>query len=311
MRDEWRDVVVLLVDECLLVSCELMSELDSALHFAKEKPDQWFGGIMVIFAGDLYQYPPVGETPLYTPISAYAGQSNEEIAKRLGRMAWKSVNSVITLTEQERMKGDPEYAVTVQHLRIRECTMEDAELFNTRVIKSATNQNGIDMSTADNFSAAAIVRTNLLHETLNLKKAVTNCAKSNQQLTVCAAVDKCTTRVLDHHDREQLLNLNLSSSKLQNALPGFIPLYIGMPAVLRMRNISTDLGITNGLQGFVCHIYTSICPAGFTYCTCALVEFPNSKVRLSGLPKGYFPIVPMKWSFTTLLMAEDGNTVPL
>ena len=103
---------------------------------------------MVIFAGDFYQYPPVGGTPLYTPISAYAGQSNEEIAKRLGCMAWKSVNSVITLTEQERMKGDPEYAVAVQHLQICECTMEDAELFNTCVIKSATNQDGIDMSIA-------------------------------------------------------------------------------------------------------------------------------------------------------------------
>ena len=52
LRDEWRDVVVLLVDECSLLSCELMSELDSALRFAKEKPNQWFGGIMVIFAGE-------------------------------------------------------------------------------------------------------------------------------------------------------------------------------------------------------------------------------------------------------------------
>jgi hypothetical protein len=96
--------VVLLVDEVSLVSCELMSELYSALHFVKEKPDQWFGGIMVIFAGEFYQYPPVGGTPLSTHISAYAGQSDDEINKRLGQLVWKSINSVVTLTVQECMK---------------------------------------------------------------------------------------------------------------------------------------------------------------------------------------------------------------
>jgi hypothetical protein len=311
LRDEWRDVVVLLIDECSLVSCELMSELDSALRFAKEKHDQWFGGITVIFAGDFYQYPPVGGTALYTPIPAYSSQSNEEISKRLGQMAWKAINSVVTLTEQERMKEDPEYGAAVQRLRIRECTLEDLELFNSRVIKSVTNEGGVDMSAPVNFPAAAIVRTNLLRETLNLRKAQTNSAKTNRRLIVCAAMDKCATQTLTRLDREQLLNLNLTSSRLQNALPGFVPLYVGMPVVLRMKNISTDLGITNGSQGYVRQIYTSICPVGFTYCTCAIVEFPDSKVSLPGLPKGYFPILPTKWTFTTLLTTEDGTTVSI
>ena len=157
LRDEWRDVVILLVDECSLVSCELLSELDSALRFAKERGDEWFGGITVIFAGDFYQYPPVAGTALYTPISAYSNQSNEEIRKQLGRMAWKTVNSVVSLTEQERMKGDPEYGAAVQRLRIRECTFEDVELFNSRVIKSATKEDGVDMGEPCHFAAAAIV----------------------------------------------------------------------------------------------------------------------------------------------------------
>jgi len=60
-------------------------------------------------------------------------------------MAWKSINSVITLTEQERMKHDPEYGVAVQRLRVRECTVEDVDLFNSRLVKSVTNDNGMDM----------------------------------------------------------------------------------------------------------------------------------------------------------------------
>jgi PIF1-like helicase len=192
--------VVLLVDECSLVSCELMSELNSALCFVKEKPDQWFGGITVIFAGDFYQYPPVGGTALYTLISAYSTQSNEEINKRLGRMAWKTVNTVVSLTEQEHMKGDPEYGAAVQCLRTRECTFEDVEFFNSRVIKLATKEDGVDMSKAPNFSAAAIVCTNLLHETLNMRKAQANSNSLHRQLIVCAAMDKCAGRNLNHHD---------------------------------------------------------------------------------------------------------------
>ena len=304
LRDEWRDVVILLVDECSLVSCELLSELDSALRFAKERGDEWFGGITVIFAGDFYQYPPVAGTALYTPISAYSNQSNEEIGKRLGRMAWKTVNSVVSLTEQERMKGDPEYGAAVQRLRIRECTFEDVELFNSRVIKSATKEDGVDMGEPCHFAAAAIVRTNLLRETLNLRKAQANTDLHNP-LILCAALDQCTDKQLNCHEREQLLNLNLTSSKIQNALPGFVPLYVGMPVVLRTKNISTDLGITNGSQGIVRQIYTSICQQGLTYCTMAMVEFPDSKVHLSGLPKGYFPILPVKWTFTTQITTDD------
>ena len=63
----------------------------------------FFGGIIIIFAGDFYQYPPVGGTPLYTPVR-YA-KKNEDItdqlfAKRLGHMVWKSVDEVIFLEEQ-------------------------------------------------------------------------------------------------------------------------------------------------------------------------------------------------------------------
>jgi len=308
LRDEYRLVEIVMLDECSLLSVELISEVDAALRYAKEKPNDWFGGVMVIFAGDLYQYPPVGGTPLYNPIPAYSSQSNTEIAKRLGRLAWKSVNAVVSLTEQERMKEDPAYGSAVCRLRTRECTLEDVDLFNSRVIKSAANETGIDMSFPTNFEAAAIVRTNLLRETLNIRKARANCIKNNMSLVLCAALDKCSTRDLSRRDREQLLNLNMSSVKLQNTLPGFVPLYIGMPVVLKTKNISTDLGITNGSQGFVRSIQTEICPAGLTFCTCVLVEFPHSKVALPGLPKGHFPIVPVKTTFTTLLTTEDGTT---
>ena len=312
LRDEWRCVEIVLIDECSLLSAELLSEIDAALRFAKERPNEWFGGVIVIFAGDLYQYPPVCATPLYNSIPKHGKPSSVQLAKRLGRLAWKSINAVISFTEQKRMKDDIEYATAVTHLRTRECTITDLELFNTRIIKSAGYEHGIDMSNNDNFYATAIVRTNLLRETMNIRKAETNAFKNNICLTNCAAVDTCITKDLTKKQHEYLLHLDMSSSKIKDALPGFLPLYVGMPVVLKNRNISTDLGITNGCQGNIRHYYTNMMTiTKQPYCICILVEFPESKVDIPGLPLHYFPIVPVKTTFTTQITTDNAEKITI
>ena len=35
------------------------------------------------------------------------------------------------------------------------------------------------------------------------------------------------------------------------SLLSVVPLYVGMPVILHVRNLSTDLGITNGSQGIM------------------------------------------------------------
>jgi len=121
----------LLVDETSLLGLQLLAQLDHALHVAKERPDLWFGGITLILSGDFFQYPPVGGSALYIPISRYAGQTDDEIQKHLGRLAWKTINTVVMPTEQQRMKGDSAYGEAVSRLRVRQCTYEDLELFNS------------------------------------------------------------------------------------------------------------------------------------------------------------------------------------
>ncbi|KAG2061241.1 hypothetical protein BDR06DRAFT_966245 [Suillus hirtellus] len=111
--EEWKSVEFLLIDKVSLVSLQLLAEIDHALHFTKKKPDLWFGSVAVIFAGDFFQYPPMGGSTLYVPISAYSGQSNEEIWKRLRQLAWKSINVV---AEQQHMKGDVQYGNAVCQL---------------------------------------------------------------------------------------------------------------------------------------------------------------------------------------------------
>ena len=298
LRDEWQHVEVALLDECSMLSEQLLCEVDQALRYAKESPNEWFGGIIMIFAGDFFQFPPVMGSSLCTPISLYGKQTDEEFKKRLGRTAWKTIDTVIELTEQQRMKTDPEYADAVLRLRTQYCTVEDVDLFNSRLIKSASHPDGVDMSGPENQNAAVIVQTNVLREVLNMSKARSNC--DNSELVICATNDKInSSAVLSGEDYKMLLRLDFSSSKYQRALPGFIPLYLGMPVILRTRNLSTDLKITNRSQGYVRQIFTEVLPQGFIHCKCVVVEFPDRPLKLTGLPKGYFPVIPSTFSFTT------------
>jgi hypothetical protein len=305
LRDEWRLVKVLFIDEVSMVSQQLICEIDHALRYATERPDEWFGGICVIFAGDFCQYPPIGGTPLYSPIPQTNSHRKDDVPRRLGRLAWKSINAVVSLTEQERMKSDAEYSRAVNNLRTRQCTIEDVELFNSRVIKTSRNPDGIDMDTNDKANSTAIVPTNLLREAINARKARANCTGPHSPaLITCAARDKIWCGPSDPETFKHLLNMNVCRMTAEGALPGFLPLYIGMPVILRHRNISTELRVTNGSQGIVRQINMDESSYGFTHAKSVIVEFPMSKAAFEQLPPHYFPIVPISWSFATKVNGE-------
>lgn len=305
MRDEFKNVTVILIDEVSLLSLQLLSDLDHALRYVKGN-NEFFGGVMMIFSGDFYQYPPVGGSPLYTPIKYSTSNGDDELFKRLGRMAWKSVSDVVSLHEQERMKEDPEYAQAVGRLRVRQCIQSDVDLFNSRCVKSFDCPNGVDMGEEGNVDATIIVPTNLVREAINLSKAKANCANSNN-LIICAALDTVKGKCVPDPSRQSLLKLDVTRLTSEGSLPGFLPLYVNMPIILRNKNISTELGIANGSQGILRQITTAVCPSGLTYGKSALVEFPTSKVALPGLPPKYFPLEPIKWTFTAKLNMHPGD----
>ncbi|KAF9061536.1 hypothetical protein BDP27DRAFT_1178820, partial [Rhodocollybia butyracea] len=91
---------------------------------------------------------------------------------------------------------------------------------------------------------------------------------------------------------------------------GILNLYIGMPVILQGRNIATEIGITNGAKGFIRSIDLSSDVNGCTFARGAIVEFPESKVKLDGLPQGFFPIVPRTWKFSTVIdVPGEGKVV--
>ncbi len=125
------------------------------------------------------------------------------------------------------------------------------------------NPRGVDLSSPTAKKAFAIVPTNNQRKAINFLKSRANCSeKSGRQLILCEALDilsdskQVIPNDLPSCSRDQLLKIDVAR-KHNGAvnLPGImIPLYVGMPVILREKNISTDLGITNGATGTVRHI---------------------------------------------------------
>lgn len=58
-RDLIRDLELLIVDEVSMVRCDMLDAMDAILRHFRRKPNLPFGGVQVLFIGDLYQLPPV------------------------------------------------------------------------------------------------------------------------------------------------------------------------------------------------------------------------------------------------------------
>jgi hypothetical protein len=309
LRAEWKDVDILFLDEASLLSAQLLCEIDYTLRYVKENFDECFGGLSIIFAGDFYQYPPVMSTALWAPIPAHSQSTASEVQQHLGRITWKRLETVVTLDEQKRMAGDPVYTESRLRLRTCTCTLSDVALFNSRVIKSLDDPDGINMSNGAYPTAAAIVNTNHVQEELNVQKAQANAALLGLPLTVCAAkdIDHDTKVLVRPSLRTQLLKMDTSRLTSSGALPGLLPMYTRMPVILRMHNISTDLRITNGAQGILKKVVTEKLADDTEVPKITIVHFPASKVKLRDLPARCFPIEPISWSFTAVLLCNTSK----
>ena len=65
LQSFWKHVDVLMVDEMSFISSWLLERMDQHLCLARDMPHHPFGGVHVIFIGDLYQLPPPGGRPIF------------------------------------------------------------------------------------------------------------------------------------------------------------------------------------------------------------------------------------------------------
>ena len=109
---------VLFVDEISFISSFMLDRLDQHLRLARDMPRVPFGGVHVIFSGDLYQLPPPGGLPIF--------------ASALWLMF-----QLCELEGNQRAAKDAEWAQLLARIRVGKWTVEDIFQLQDMVLKKA------------------------------------------------------------------------------------------------------------------------------------------------------------------------------
>jgi len=120
----WKKVDVLIIDEISMMSKKLFNILDSIGRKVRKRPDIPFGGIQVVFSGDFYQLPPVGDRD-DEETSAFCFESD----------SWKSTfDKTVQLTTIFR-QTDLKYTKILNQIRVGKLKKSSYETLLTHVGK--------------------------------------------------------------------------------------------------------------------------------------------------------------------------------
>lgn len=111
---------ILIIDEISMLHGSRLDMVDRACRWIRRKEDVPFGGLQVIFVGDMFQLPPVTRG---SDVTDYAHHSN----------AWRVAElKPAYLTEQHRQGADDELLDILREMRNGGISPEHIELLNTR-----------------------------------------------------------------------------------------------------------------------------------------------------------------------------------
>lgn len=62
---------LLIIDEISMVRCDILDAIDTVLRHVRQRPEERFGGVQLLFIGDMFQLPPVIKDEEWRLLSAY------------------------------------------------------------------------------------------------------------------------------------------------------------------------------------------------------------------------------------------------
>ena len=293
---------LLVVDEVSLVSAELLGKLDEILQ-RKRGSNKPFGGMAIMFSGDMYQLPPVDGLALYNT-SERATTAGGFATK--GFAAWGSLTQVVVLQTNYRAAGDKAFANLLGHVRDHKVTQDDIETLEACRVSSA-HMPPIDSPTA-------------WHANLDV-----NATNATTALYSAAVVGKKTYRLTaELHERRKREGECITPNSVSHAgysvgsrandkakLPvTHLDVHHGCPMTLYIGNKLTKHKVANGSRGTLVGSHPPlaelahpeptdvILPDGTTHTVqnltrlpdYLLVHVPGSTVRFQNLPLGTVPV---------------------
>ena len=124
MRNQWKNIEFLFIDEISMVPYEMLCMIDSRLRQLKKNENEVFGGMNIIVFGDLHQLPPVKGNQVFNQPAKFLPAVN----------LWR-LFTLVELTENMRQKGDTTFADLLNALRVGELTTEHFNVLMSKLIK--------------------------------------------------------------------------------------------------------------------------------------------------------------------------------
>ena len=238
----FKHVRYLIIDEVSMIGNTNLNQIHSRLNqlFGMSGAQDYFGGINIIFVGDLFQIPPVQQSKIFDPRGLAA----------LGINFWKDFCTFSELNEVVRSKGDAPFTELCHRLRTGQHTVKDVSLLQSRVI---TN----------------LPKVSQLMDSMLLFSTNAKCSEHNKK---CVDYLTATTKVhnIMAHDKfsnEQFNNSNQTDKRDKKnikdyvtddinktaGLPTSIILGVGARVMVRA-NIDVTDKLCNGVCGTVKHI---------------------------------------------------------
>jgi hypothetical protein len=264
-----------------------------------------------IFSGDQFQFPPIGDDPLYKrckveELNKYNMTFNSKTKQRLinttfGRWLWLQKTHCVILTEPMRQQLDHEYANLLERVKYGKCTLEDYNLLQTRIYNNPAYRKNIIPSNFDN--SRIILSRNSIRAQTNIIMINDYCKTHNKAKIINISNDSWINKGKESNYAIDLLikyRLRCIEESKSEKLCYKLDLVVGCNYILT-KNIATPIGLTNNTYVRLEKIVTLEQP-NETNCTtltivCLLVSKINKSTTIernlfTNLEKDIYPIFP-------------------
>lgn len=144
-----------IIDEVSMVRADLLDGIDYALRVNRDKPQTPFGGVQMVFFGDLFQLPPVVDQEMGEVFGARYANPYFFEAKILSQVQFRHLE-----LKKIYRQSEPEFIALLNKIRNDECQEADLEWLNGRLKTGAEDKQ--DHSVTLTPTNAAATRINEL-----------------------------------------------------------------------------------------------------------------------------------------------------
>jgi ATP-dependent DNA helicase PIF1 len=124
-QELFRSLQTIIIDEVSMVRADIMDAIDGSLRINRSRPNEAFGGVQMIFIGDLHQLPPVLESEL----NEYFGD-NFQSAWFFDAKVFRQIEYTKIDLQRIFRQADPHFVALLNKVRHNQITHSDLQRLN-------------------------------------------------------------------------------------------------------------------------------------------------------------------------------------